>query len=285
MISKLRKTHKNVILVDAGDMFLKTKTIPEVRAEYVLNGMERMAYDAVTFGEGELNMDFDFLMGALENINIPFVSSNMQIATNQKKQIILPYIIKEIEGLKVAITGITPKVMMDDHVLKNQNIKIDKTITSLKNTIEQLKEKADFILLLSHYGMGGTTNFLRYNDFSDISLSIVGHGRLLTTKVQEVSDTLIVQNSMGGEILSMIKLNLDDSGKIIDFSFENIPLTDEVPEDETLKIKMAEFKMLNTKDKIKEDRINQKKRKEKKELEVLKLTPEAFLKKMQTNEE
>ncbi len=139
MIEQLRKTHKNVVLVDAGDMFFKTKSFPEIRARYILNGMDRMGYDAVTFGEGDLNMDFGFLKEQVKTLKVPFDSSNIQVFNDENTPVFLPYVIKEFDGIKIAITGVTPWVMMDDHVQENKNIKIENEYFNVKN----FEEKAD----------------------------------------------------------------------------------------------------------------------------------------------
>ncbi len=277
MIEELRKTNKNLILVDSGDMFFKTKTLPQLRAQLVLDGMNRMGYDAVTFGEGELNMDFEFFLEEIGKTSMTYVSSNIQILDKKNNKVLFPYLIKEIDGLKIAVTAVTPEVMMDSHVHQNQQIKITDPIQSLKVTIAELKGKSDFIILLSHFGMGGTKNLLTYNDLSDVSLAIVGHGRLLTSEVEKINGTLIVQNSLGGEYLSMLTFNLDDKGKIIDSDLENIALTDDLPEDRYLMEQMGKFSAKKLKEESKKEEQSVK---EKESMKILQLSPEAFIKKM-----
>jgi len=280
MIDELRKTNKNLILVDSGDMFFKTKSLPQLRARLVLDGMNRMKYDAVTFGEGDLNMDFEFFLKEIAKTSMTYVSSNIQILDKKNKKLLLPYVIKEIDGLKIAVTAITPEVMMDSQVLENKQIKIDDPILALKETIAELKEKSDFIILLSHFGMAGTKNLLTYNDLSDVSLAIAGHGRLMTDTVKKIGDTCIVQNSLGGEYLSMLKFNLDDTGKIIDSNLENIALTKDVPEDLYLMEQMGKFSAKKLKQESTRDEQEVQEASEKESLKILQLSPEAFIKKM-----
>ncbi len=271
-------------------MFFNTRTIPEQRASLILRSMDYMKYDAVTLGEGEFGLDFKFLVKALSRTSMSYVSSNLQILSDDNKTIFTPYILKKIDGITIGITAATPGVMMNDSVRQNRRITINKPIPSLKKIVEELKGKSDFIIVLSHFGKSGTQNLLRYNDFSDVSLVVAGHGRGITNKAEKQGDTIIVRNSMGGEYLGVIRFNLENTGKVKDFKIENIPLSDNLPEDKFIAGEIEKFTALDVKvkqKKEKQDRLVKKEKERaeeaKKADEILQLSPEAFIKMMDQN--
>ena len=284
MIEKLRKENENLVLVDAGDMFFKEKNIPEIRADYILRGMEKMGYDAVTLGEGELNMPFEFLFNKLEAIPMGYVSSNVQIFDTNNKPILMPYVIKKFKDLTVGITGVTPGAMVNQAATTNPRVAVNPPMEYLKQTLSELSSKCDFIILLSHFGFEGTDNLVRYNEVNQASLVVAGHGRRLTQKPLKIGKTMIVQSSMGGEYLGVLKLKLDSKGKIQDYTHKNIALTDEVPEDRALLGEMERFRRLDNADQQTEDEKREKEAFEKKQKEILQLSPEAFLKQMKQNQ-
>ena len=282
MISELRKKHKNFILLDAGDIFYNSKSIPEVRAEIILKGMVQMGYDAVTLGEGELSMGHPFLASQLKTMDLDFVSSNVQVY-EENKALTLPYKIIELDGFTIGVTGAIPGIFLDESTKLNKNIKVNSPVEALRKTVAVLEKKCRYIILLSHFGLAGTKNLLMYNDPGNISLAIIGHGRLLTQTPEKIGSTLIVQNSMEGESLGILTLNLDESGKMLDYALENIDLTEEVPEDKYLKEEMERFKIRKNKARVTERNRLEKEKTMEEQKEILQLSPEAFLKRMKND--
>lgn len=243
-----------------------------------------MQYDAVNLAEGELSLGLSFLKDVLSIHPIKLVSANLGInlENNQSVSILNPYIIKTIGDFKVGITGVTADIMFNTTVRLNKDIIIHEPLSTLQRILSELKGKVDFIILLSHFTMEGTKNFLTYNPLPEVDVAIAGHGRNLTEQADKVGDTLIVQNSMGGEYLSVLVLDLNDRFRIENHSLENIPLTDEVPEDPFLLKRMAQFKASESKFQADQnqnkEQQGQKLNREKKE--ILNLSPEAFIKRM-----
>ncbi len=259
-------------------MFHNSRSIPQIRAETILEGISRMHYDAVNLAEGELELGASFLNEKLASYPIELVSANVDIKSGQKGAVsVKPYIIKDFGTFRVAVTGIASKVLFHADARLDKNVEITEPLSSLKPILAELKDKADVVILLSHFMLKGTQNFLTYNPLPELSVAVAGHGRNLTKNPEKVGDTLIVQNSMGGEYLSVLTLELDNSLKITSHAVENIPLTDEVPEDEFLQKKLAQFKATESKAQAEKHKP---KNVSKEQTEVLKLSPEAFIKRM-----
>ncbi|WP_321492180.1 hypothetical protein [uncultured Desulfobacter sp.] len=256
-------------------MINKSRPISEARARIIIEGISRMHYDAVNLSGGELELGVPFLKNLLDTFPIQFVSTNIGLNPSQWEKIADTYIIKEVNGVKVAITGVSAKVLLNDDVQKDKNVIISSPISTLKPVLSKLKDQVDLVILLSQMTIKGTKNFLTYNALPEVGVVIAGHGRNLTPQAVQVKDTLVVQNSMGGEYLSVLNLELDDSLNIKGHSVEIIPLTDEVPEDPVLLEKMKQFKATTSKIQAKSHKTEQQLGNQK---ELLQLSPEAFIK-------
>lgn len=278
MIDELRKQNEILVLVDGGDMFFNSKTVPELRAETILEGMNYMAYNAVTFGEGELEMGMAFLDKTLKQFPIPLVSANIRM--DGLTAPVQPYIIEQFQDIRIGITAITPKVMIRSDVIRNKGLIVDEPVSALKRVLAEMKGKADLIILLSHMGFDGTKNLLKFNDMPEVSVAVAGHGRHLTDQPEKVGQTLIVQNSMGGEMLSVLRLMMDTGKQITTHELENIALTDEVPVDGYMHGKIDEFKMKESRSRSTEKELEQMEKVEKERKEILQLSPEAFIRRM-----
>jgi len=271
-LQELRDTYGDIFLVDCGDTFHGRNKYPKLRADLIFSGMSVMGYDALNIGEGELGLGVDYLIGLAQKYDINLVSANIAFLNDQNK--VSPYIIKEINGVKIAVTGVLAGVYLDDQPKLKNLVHVEKTNKALDRILTQLNDKADIILLLSHLGYQGTKNLFLYNNPKSISVAIVGHGRRLSQKVELFDGTLAVQNSMGGEQLSYLKIITGKEGGIETYELVNIPLTDEVSENPDLKQKMDEFERQAGK-------IANGERVKKQTLTTLQLSPEEFLKTME----
>lgn len=277
LLKQLRAENKNLILLDGGDTFFSKKDVPEIRADYVLAGMGTMGYDALNIGEGDLSLGKDFFIQKVQEHHIQPVSANIRIQDKNGKDMSAPYIIREYGGLRVAVTGITPRLFIDDKVQQDPGVRVEGAIAALKEILAVLKDKSDAVILLSHFGYDGTRQMLQFNDLPGVALVIAGHGRNLTEQPEKVDDVILVQNSMGGEYLAALKIVFDDQKKILSYRLENTPLTDEVDEDSYLRTRMDQFQIEKETRKEK-DRISELEKV--KRTELLKLTPEEFINKM-----
>ncbi len=231
-----------------------------------------MGYDALNIGEGELELGVDYIMGLAQKYDINLVSANVSFLNDQNK--VNPYIIKEINGVKIAVTGVLAGVYLDDQPQLENIVRVEKTNKALNRVLTRLKNKADIIILLSHLGYQGTKNLFSLNNPGSISVAVIGHGRKLSQKAELFDGTLAVQNSMGGEQLSYLKIIPGEEGGIENYELVNIPLTAEVSENPDLKKKMDEFERQAGK-KAHGERVR------KQTLKTLELSPEEFLKTME----
>ena len=265
-------------------MIFKGKKFPELRADALFSAMHHMQYDAVNVGEGEFSLGKEFFDTVSKQGHFPFVSVNIAGFSAVK-----PYVIKEVGNTKVAITGITAAVYFpDDKKSKAFIPDIKAHVDALKDILPQLRQEADIVILLSHLGYQGTINLLKYNKINGVDVAIAGHGRKILREPLIVNDTIIVQNSMGGEYLGILKLEVGEDGLLLDYSGELIALTDDMPEESVCLQIMEDFSKTTyalekaQKKERKQKELEERERKKNEvKAEILKMSPQDFVEMME----
>lgn len=235
-IKKIRAEEENVLLFDAGDFFQGNpyfdvyKGVPEIKA------MNMMQYDAVCIGEHDFDGGIDNLATRIKQANFPFLCANYDCTKTSLNNNLLPYTVIRKAGVKFGIFGLGIKLkgLVTDEI--SNNIKYSDPILKANETAALLKKKedCDFIICLSHLGLGNT-NFNEINDKSlvaqseNIDLIIGGHSHTLLQKPlryfnQKKKETLIVQAGWGGVHLGRIDYAFSSNKTILSTNAQTVEL-------------------------------------------------------------
>lgn len=287
MIKRIKSENPNTLIIDGGDTFRAKTDYPEKRASVVMQGMKLMGYDVINVGDGELDLGLNFFNTQRRQWGLNYVSANIEFKERDVKEAVKPWIIEERGGIRIGITGIMSKTFLNEGLLQDQRISFGSPVESLKNVMNDMRGKTDINILMSHLGYDGTKDLLSNNPIPGIDVVIIGHGRKILNDPELLGSTLLVQCSMGGEYLSMLTLALDNKKKITAHNNKVIALklTEDIPEDAEAKKIMDAFvtEKHEEKGRIKNDESDEKLRKAQSEL--LKLTPDEFIKLMQKENE
>lgn len=154
LIDEIRKEEKNVLLLDAGDIFQGTPYFNEYGGELEFRLMSAMKYDAATLGNHDFDNGLDGLNKMLPFAKFPFVSANYDFSNTALAGKTKPYQIVHRGGLKIGIFGIGIQLEgLVDPLLYQETQYRDplqiaaKTASTLKN-----EEKCDLVICLSHLG-------------------------------------------------------------------------------------------------------------------------------------
>ncbi|GAB4342730.1 MAG: bifunctional UDP-sugar hydrolase/5'-nucleotidase [Calditrichia bacterium] len=146
-----------VLKIDAGDIFQGTLVGTLSKGSVVVDYMNRFGYDAVVPGNHDFDLGAENLKKLIEQSNFPWVCCNIyNKETGKIWEPLKPYIIKNIKGLKVGITGTA--TVGTEYMSFPENIKgLDFTdeITELRKVVRILreKEKVDLVVALVHTGL------------------------------------------------------------------------------------------------------------------------------------
>ena len=172
-LKKQRKEYgKNLILLDNGDIlqgqptcyytnFVKTDQ-PNIAAEVI----NYLGYDAQTFGNHDVETGHAVYDKWIKDLKCPTLGANI-IDTHQESPYVLPYLMLEREGVKIAILGmLTPAIPNWLHENLWKGLRFEEMVTSTRKWVKFLKEekKADLIIGLFHSGWEGGITTERYDE-------------------------------------------------------------------------------------------------------------------------
>ena len=203
IIESIRKEEKNVLLLDAGDIFQGTPYFNYYGGELEFKLMSMMQYDVATMGNHDFDNGIDGFYAQLPHAKFDFVSANYDFKNTVLNDIVKPYKIIIKDGIKIGIFGLGVQLdgLVDKKLYKetvyNNPIEVAQDMTRI------LKEekKCDLVICLSHLGFKYKDEPEKPSDIvlaqktKNIDLIIGGHTHTFLDK------PVIEKNSEGKEVL------------------------------------------------------------------------------------
>lgn len=122
------------------------------KANLILDSFNLMGYDAMGVGEDDLSLGKEFLVKVSKRANFPFLSSNL-FDEETGKPLFQPYLVKEINGLRIGIFSLLPQDFFSGPSdPRRKGIIVRPPIETVQNMVRELQPKTDLIVLLSHLG-------------------------------------------------------------------------------------------------------------------------------------
>lgn len=158
----LRAQYEHVLLLDAGDIF-STKA---QEMHYTQDFYSALEYDAITVGLRDFNLKLpsrystssDFLKDFAAKSKTPLILSNLyELKTARVVEWpgSLPYLMKEINGVKVGIIGLIPDDVVDQTPIDNRiGLYVESMLQSTLRHARLLRSLgSEIIVVLTHQGL------------------------------------------------------------------------------------------------------------------------------------
>ena len=120
LIKDIRKDNRNILLLDAGDIFQGTPYFNFFGGEVEYKLMSRMKYDAVTLGNHDFDNGIEGLNKQLKHASFDFINSNYDFNNTLLKNKIKKYrvFVKDnirigVFGLGIELEGLVPEKLYD----------------------------------------------------------------------------------------------------------------------------------------------------------------------------
>jgi len=279
MIKEIRDKHQNVVVLDCGDSFSGKSNVPELRAEATIMGFNLLNYDGLNIADGELSLGLGFMEKLNEKAQFPFLSANIYRKKNDQP-VGKEYLVKELNGFKVGIIGLTSPEFSEGNTLIEEELVIKDPESTIRKLLVEMKSQADVIILLSHLGKERTRELVK--NVSGIDVAIIGHKLGVVHKVELADRTILVQSGRKGKHLGILNLTLDSKGSIIGHKARLAVLSKETPIDPTVQNLVRVFEA-KKKASLRKDRLAKRRERELEEKAggQLHMTPEQFIEEMQ----
>ena len=218
LIETIRKENPNTLLLDAGDIFQGTPYFNYYGGELEFKLMSMMKYDVATLGNHDFDNGVDGFYAQLPHAKFDFVSSNYDFKNTILNGHVKPYVIKNINGIKIGIFGLGIELdgLVDKKNYKetvyNNPIEIANDITK---TLKK-EENCDMIICLSHLGFKYKNEPDKVSDIvlaqktKDIDLIIGGHTHTFLDKPKEIlnkKNKRVIINQVGWAGLKLGRLD------------------------------------------------------------------------------
>ncbi len=163
LVKQARKDDPDLLLLDSGD------TIQGTPLEYIHNKrnntppdpmmltMNALKYDAMAVGNHEYNFGLKVLEKACSEAKFPWLSANTyEVPSDKARTHYPPYIVKEVQGVKIGILGLTtPGIPSWENVPNYAGLEFHETVSEAKKWVATLRdgEKVDVVVIAMHMGI------------------------------------------------------------------------------------------------------------------------------------
>lgn len=224
LVKKIRSEQKNVLLLDAGDVFQGTPWFDVYGGKVDLKLMSEMGYDAMAVGNHEFDRGPDGFAEAADKADFPILAANYDAAGTPMNPYLRRLIVREMEGFRIGIFGLGIEF---EGVIPSKlygGVKDRDPVAWANGMTNSLRDyhKCDFIICLSHLGFqynnGRMDDMKLAEKVAGIDLIIGGHTHtFLDYPVGVVNPegnvTQITQMGHGGVRLGRIDLDINSSNQ------------------------------------------------------------------------
>ena len=210
-----------MLVLDAGDLLFKkfSNPIPENelkmatdKAHLIIGSFNLMGYDALGIGDDDLTLGKEFLLEISKKAEFPFLSSNTFDEASEKL-LFQPYLIKEINGLRIGIFSLlSPDFFLGPSDPRRKGIVVRPPVEVAQNMVKELQPKTDLIILLSHLGYPKDVELAQI--VLGIHLIVGSHTGLNLINPHIIKNTIILQTPPRGMSAGRLDLTLINAESI-----------------------------------------------------------------------
>jgi 5'-nucleotidase/UDP-sugar diphosphatase len=231
-IKSVRELHKNVLLLDAGDLNTGTALSNMFNAEPDIRAYNMMGYDAVAFGNHEFDKPFSVLENQISISDFDWLSAN--ITRGNSSYLWKPYIIKDFPGFRAAVIGLTTLRSLVT-ARPDSSLTFIPEIEAAKNVVRQVKqnEKADIVIIVGHLGSvleteDQTTSLALASALHDanldVDLIVDGHSHAKFDTPEYVAGIPIVSANEWGKFVGQGVFTIQNK-KVMEFFWRPVEIT------------------------------------------------------------
>ncbi|HEX8177485.1 MAG TPA: 5'-nucleotidase C-terminal domain-containing protein [Pyrinomonadaceae bacterium] len=160
-IKQARKESPNLLLLDSGDTIQGTPLAyyhnkkNNAPPDPMMLAMSALKYDAMAVGNHEYNFGLKNIEKARREANFPWLSSNTYKAGTEENYY-APYIVKEVNGVRVGILGLTtPGIPNWENPQNYAGLEFRETVSEARKWVPILREKerVDLVVISMHMGI------------------------------------------------------------------------------------------------------------------------------------
>lgn len=202
-VNTLRREKPSLFLA-AGDMIQGSSWTNFFKGRSTIELLNLMQLDAMVVGNHEFDFGVPELQARIKEAKFPVLGANVMGFPDLK-----PFVIKDVQGLKVAIIGlVTPATAHLSAVRDFCEVIFLSPQETMKKFLPQLRKHADVIIVLSHLGFPEDLKLAA--GIEGIDVIVGGHSHTRVEKPLIVGRTIIVQAWEHGKAVGILDLQVSD---------------------------------------------------------------------------
>jgi 2',3'-cyclic-nucleotide 2'-phosphodiesterase (5'-nucleotidase family) len=193
--------------------------------------MNLLGYDAMALGEGDLGiLGLAAIQERMGEASFPVLSANA-IREGTEELLAEPYVIREIDGLQVAIIGLTGQALV-------KGVEFREPTQALREVIDEIGDRAGVMILLSHAGLA--TNRQIAEEFPQLDVIVSGGGNAVTAVAERKGDGPVTVHAdlstpgHAGRKLGIGTWYFGRQGELVQHDWTDFALTPDVADDPTM---------------------------------------------------
>ncbi|QQO08346.1 bifunctional metallophosphatase/5'-nucleotidase [Breznakiella homolactica] len=227
-IKSVRAENPQVLLVDVGDINTGSALSNMFSAEPDIKAYNMMGYDASIFGNHEFDGTQEKLDNQISMAEFPFICSNIK-TKNGKYLGGTPYLVKNYDGIRVGLFGITT-LRTQIIASPSKDLTFINELDAAREMVDILrnKEKVDIVIGLTHIGdvkedASHVTSLEMAAAVPGIDIILDGHSHSYFDAPKVVGSTYVVSANEWGKFVGEGKLSVVD-GKLMNFDWKPVAI-------------------------------------------------------------
>ncbi|MBN2565166.1 MAG: hypothetical protein JXB46_05600, partial [Candidatus Eisenbacteria bacterium] len=231
-----------VLHLDGGSVVTRRQFENELIDAMSVRALIEMDCAATTIGAYDLFRGLEYYKSLISGTGLAVVSANVYDESTGDLAV-QPYVIVDRAGIRFAVTGaLNPEAdIRTDREVKSLGAVIGDPKESLAAILPELREKADFVVLLSQLGLDKTK--LLAEELPGLDFVLIGETPQYSAETFEVGGAVMLQPGYKGQRICDSRLEFGpeaiyegSSGKVVD-------LGDKVPSDAAMALLLKEHKI------------------------------------------
>ena len=223
-LRRWRRENPNSLLIDAGDVYQGTDASLRTKGAMMIDLFNYLKYDAWIIGNHEFDWGIDTFANIIARSDMPVLAANMSVddVTNSAFAKLRPYILKEFDGIKIAVVGVTTPGM--PFWFRPEFIRgfgFEHAVEPVRRAIGRASDQgANAIVLVGHMGLRARTGgddfannvMALTSEFPEMAAFIAGHTHQ-TIPSRMTNGVLLTQADHFGIHVGRVDLVFDGASK------------------------------------------------------------------------
>jgi len=235
LFKQVRKENRNTLILDSGDIFQGSIYYQMFKGKLTADILKVLKYDAIALGNHEFDRGTKELKTLIKKSKTQFLCANIEFSDKELQKLVKPYIIKEFEGRKILIIGVTTPTLKN--LSNSDNVTIYEPISVVRTIISE-NTGADCIIVISHCGYEIDKQIAIANP--KINIIFGGHNHLLFERPVQTNGVEIINSGEFGVYVSNVNYNINTrlGEKNSLTKFESILIDENIPSDKIVEKKI-----------------------------------------------